>query len=44
MLPKVAKASTLSVAVAGNIGLNFANENTALVTKSEKTLWLKKDL
>jgi hypothetical protein len=36
MLPKVAKASTLSVAVAGNIGLNFANENTALVSNGKK--------
>jgi hypothetical protein len=26
--PKVAKASTLSIAVAGIIALNFANENT----------------
>ncbi len=28
--PKVAKASILSVAIAGIIVLNFANENTAL--------------
>jgi hypothetical protein len=31
-LSKVAKPSTLSVAVAGIIMLNFTNENTTLVT------------
>jgi hypothetical protein len=29
--PKVAKASALSIAVAGIIALNFANENMALL-------------
>jgi hypothetical protein len=29
--PKVAKAGTLSIAVAGIIALNFANENTTLL-------------